>query len=149
MTDSTDPESDPNYGYNPAVGAIIDRLKGALSGECLPRAPEIDPKTRQAECQVIEARPSACDCGLPGRAPINTHDDPGSIPAVQRQLEASGLCGVPGKAACSSFCECEVKQEVNGEAGADLTACQQNQTPSVPGYCYIDDATSPALKAAL
>jgi hypothetical protein len=41
-----DPASDPNYGYNPAVGAIIERLKEALKGKCLPRPIEQPPRSR-------------------------------------------------------------------------------------------------------
>jgi hypothetical protein len=39
------------------------------------------------------------------------------------------------------LCLCEINQET----GDDLVACQANAAPSVPGYCYIDDPTSPAL----
>jgi hypothetical protein len=137
VTASANPESDPNYGYNPAVGAIIDRLKIPLTGKCLPRPPQMDPVTKQVACEVIEARPSGCDCTKPGRAPADAH----LISAVQNELQASGVCGVGGKPACSSYCECQVQQE----SGADLSACQQGQPVQTPGYCYIDDPASSAV----
>ena len=133
--------SDPNYGYNPAVGAIIERLKIYLSGPCLPRAVQADPTTHQVECEVIEARPSGCDCSLPGRAPADEPGDKTIISAVEAQLQASGTCGVPGKPACSTFCECKIEQETD----TDLTTCEQNGTPSKPGFCYIGDPKSPAV----
>jgi hypothetical protein len=146
LTKSANRDSDPNYGYNPAVAAIIERLKIALVGKCLPRAPQMDPETHQVACQVIEARPSGCDCTLPGRRPIDVKSDPGIIPAVRAELAASGNCGVPGKPACSSFCECEIQQEGDQGDAADLTACQQDKMPSQPGYCYIDDPKSSAVE---
>ena len=144
VTDSADASSDPNYGYNPAVAAIIERLKSKLQGECLPRAPRIDPQTHQVQCAVIEARAHAttCDCNTSG------HREPDARlrPAIARQLELLGQCGAPGQRACSSLCECEILQE---SAGPALDACLRDEPPpagSPPGYCYIDDPSSPALK---
>ncbi|MEO8901055.1 MAG: hypothetical protein ABI488_05240 [Polyangiaceae bacterium] len=139
-----DPSSDPNYGYNPAVAAIIDRLKSKLQGKCLPRAPRIDPQTHQVECAVIEARPNAtsCDCKAPGRADPN----PLLLPSIQRHLQADRQCGAPGQIACSAFCECEILQETAGPA---LDACLKDEQPpagSPPGYCYVDDPASDLLK---
>jgi hypothetical protein len=137
--------TDPNYGYNPAVGAIIDRLKEALKGKCLPRAlahvQDANGKdTPAVECQVIEAQKAGmCDCTIAGRQVA----DPVIYPAVYRQLESSGSCGGVGQSKCDAtgFCMCEIKQET----GNDLTACQSNQTAPA-GYCYIDDPASALLK---
>ncbi|MEO6602045.1 MAG: hypothetical protein ABIQ16_19350 [Polyangiaceae bacterium] len=129
-----DPASDANYGYNPAVGAIIDRLRGKLQGACLPRAIQTDPTTHQVLCTMIEAQVSGCgDCTAQGRAPA----DPDIAAAVRRQLKDSGHCDGPKQPACSTFCQCEIKQE----EGPDLEACRQNH--DVPaGFCYVDDPTS-------
>jgi hypothetical protein len=141
VTTSANMGSDPNYGYNPAVGAIINRLKDALKGKCLPRA--IQKNTDgTVECEVIEAQKAGqCDCTLPGRAPA----DPAIYPAVFNQLSTTGTCGdAPGQAKCdqSGFCMCEITQEQAG-----LSACESGQTTGPEaGYCYIDDPTSPALK---
>ena len=133
-----DPASDANYGYNPAVGAIIDRLRGKLQGNCLPRAIQTDPDTHQVLCTMIEARESGCgDCSADGRAPA----DPSIAAAVRRQLEDSGHCGQPGLPACASFCQCEIKQE----EGANLDACRQDRSAPA-GFCYIDDPTSPLVQ---
>ena len=131
-----DQASDPNYGYNPAVGAIIERLKVALQGKCLPRPIETN-EQGQVLCAVIEAQKSGCDCTTPGngRAAVT---DPSLVKAVQTQLQATGSCGNAGQAPCTDWCQCEIKQEVNTAANPDLTTCQSNQQPSQPGYCYID-----------
>jgi hypothetical protein len=142
VTASAEPDSDPSYGYNPAVAAIIDRLKADLVGKCLPRAVQVDPSTHGALCKVVEAQLSGCNCAAPGRAV----PDPQIAPAVERQLQAIGRCGGTGQPACSSFCQCEILQETSDAA---LNACRQGTPPpagSPPGYCYIDDPASPAVK---
>ncbi|HKO51461.1 MAG TPA: hypothetical protein VJV79_27320, partial [Polyangiaceae bacterium] len=90
VTVTQNPSSDPNYGYNPAVGAIIERLKEVLKGKCLPRPIEttlIDPmdknKGSRVLCKVVEAQRSDCNCNLPGRDDV----DPEIIPAVRDQLK--------------------------------------------------------------
>jgi len=133
---SADPASDPNYGYNPAVAAIIDRLKIELGGQCLPRAIQTDPETHQVLCKVIEAQASGCNCKLEGRAPA----DPAIAEAVQRQLHDNGRCGGDNQPACASFCQCEILQA----QGPDLDACRLNQ-PSAAGFCYVDDPKSPLV----
>ena len=145
---SGDPASDPDYGYNPAVGAIISRLKEALTGKCLPRqlVPETNqdlPNFGQVPCAVIEATfdsGSGCPaCGsLPGR-----QDPKEEIrPAVIENLAQTGQCG-GGGAPCSSLCLCEISQLTGG----DLNECQNNAVPNpnVFGYCYIDAATDPPI----
>ena len=130
VVNSANPGSDPNYGYNPAVGAIIERLKEALKGKCLPRPIEINAQG-QVLCKVIEAQKNGCDCTLPGRAGVT---DASLITAVQSQLNATGNCGGDGQDPCTTWCQCEIVQET----GADLTTCQSNKTLTTPGYCYID-----------
>ena len=133
--------NDPNYGYNPAVNAIIDRLKDALKGKCLPRPLEIRADD-SVPCVVIEARlpePGAA-CGacennpaLPGR---KTVESAAIIPEVQTQLVEGGFCGAEGAAACSAYCLCQIDQYT----GDDLVACQTGTAePTEPkGYCYVD-----------
>ena len=141
---TTGDEADPNFGYNPAVGAIIDRLKIVLAGSCLPRPPakvELDGGGEAVACQVIETRAAGCgDCTELGRMALGPEDAP-TVVAVQAQLRARGLCDTEGTPACSSFCQCGIR----AEEGADLLACQNDQTPGQPGYCYIDNPNSPAV----
>jgi hypothetical protein len=129
-----DRASDPNYGYNPAVGAIIGRLKEALNGKCLPRQLETNDQG-QVLCKVIEAEKTGCDClNTPGRAPA----DATLMKAVQAQLQLAGNCGNTPDDPCKNWCGCEILQETNTPGKPDLTTCQSNQTLNTPGYCYID-----------
>jgi len=139
--------NDPNYGYNPAVAAILDRLKDALRGKCLPRAIETRPDknggpAQAIGCNIIEVQKSnACDCGRPGRSPtLSTVSQ-----SVIRQLKNTGYCGdSAGQSQCdvANFCVCEIHQET----GEDLGNCVANLPTETPGFCYIDDSTSSALK---
>lgn len=151
VTTSANPASDPNYGYNPAVAAIISRLKEALKGKCTPRAlafekgPDGGP-TNQVACEVIEAQKAGkCNCPdattpTAGRVAA----DPQIKDAVFRQLNTAGSCGNAGQVACddANFCMCEIVQE-QGQPLADCLA--DKATAATPGYCYIDDPASPAL----
>jgi hypothetical protein len=143
--DPANPASDPNYGYNPAVGAIIERLKEALKGKCLPRPIQTNDQG-QVLCKVIEAQQGGCDCTTPGngRAPAT---DPQLMTAVQNQLKATGSCGNAGQDSCSSWCQCEILQETNATPSMDLSTCQSNKTLSTPGYCYIDKTAENARGA--
>lgn len=133
--------SDPNYGYNPAVGAIIERLKEALQGKCLPRPlePNTDttsPEYGQVQCKVIEAQQNGCNCAAAGRAPT----DDQILAAVRTQLKSSGNCGNTGQPKCETWCTCEILQS----KGDDLAKCQSGQAPSTPGYCYVNKALDKA-----
>jgi hypothetical protein len=142
------PEGDPNYGYNPAVSAIIDRLKEALKGKCLPRPLQVGDQG-EVPCVVVEARVpegGTCQpCGgdtTPGRTNL---DAPEIDPVVRAKLEDGGFCGVSGGTACESYCLCQINQY----QGQDLVACQQQSAEPVDpkGYCYVDGAQGPAQAA--
>jgi hypothetical protein len=132
-------ESDPNYGYNPAVGAIIERLKEALKGKCLPRPIEsalIDPDHpelgSQVLCKVVEAQKDNCNCDPAiGRTAV----DPKIVGAVQKQLKLTGQCGKGTQKPCEEWCQCEIVQA----QGAELAKCQSGQG-AAPGYCYVNKA---------
>ncbi len=144
----SDDNAKADYGYNPAVKAIIDRLKEALKGKCLPRP--LVPATQaqdglqpnQVPCKVIEAvlpqSGAACSC------PANTNRvDTTDVlrQAVLAKLQEGQSCGkdnkTPGVTACSDFCTCELLQLKD----ADLKSCQFDASaPNVPGYCYVNAA---------
>jgi len=131
-----DPQ-DPSFGYNPAVNAIIERMKAFLGPPCLPRrlAPELDmskPTYGEVPCRVVEARlpgNEGCNCNAPGRSSADDISD-----AVRKQLATQKECdGVTGTA-CSKFCLCEIAQ-LTGDA---RKACQFSQPSDGVGYCYVD-----------
>jgi hypothetical protein len=139
--------ADPNavdYGYNPAVGAIIERLKKELGGQCLPRSltPNGD---GQVQCLIVEARKTqdAAQCQAACSGPARSGPLPDANPAVKKaktdlQAEAQGW-----------NCFCEITQA----AGDDLQSCQYtksgdailNNGQPVDGWCYIDAAATPPV----
>lgn len=132
---------DPNFGYNPAVQAIIDRLKEKLGGKCLPRNLSTN-EDGSVPCSVIEARPGEADserldCNAEGRAEVT---NPDIRNAVQRQLKDNELCGSGTQKNCDIYQMCQIKELV-GEPRED---CLYNTAPAgsleFPGFCYIDPA---------
>lgn len=129
-----DPAADPNYGYNPAVNAIITRLKEALNQKCLPRPLVPEKGSEQVPCMVVEAMPNAteCACNASGRAVLD--GERAKIrDAVIERLRNTGQCGEKTGVDCNGFCMCEILQF----SGAELEACQAGQEPGA-GYCYVD-----------
>jgi hypothetical protein len=128
-----------DYGYAPAIGAIIDRLKNKLTGQCLTR-PLTARKDGTVSCVVIEARQShgeAC-CSGAARRPV----DPEHAAAMEEAKNDPSTKGAD--------CFCEIDQL----SGDDLLSCQHD-TSVVPanasgehldGWCYVDQTTgAPSL----
>ncbi len=127
-----------DYGYRPAVTAIIDRLKEALSGRCLPRQLAPD-ENRLVQCKVIEAAPQAgLDCGRAGRGEPTA----AVVDAVKSELRKSERCGGNSGVDCDSLTYCEILQAgdpTTGGTSAQLEEClDQEVTSNVTGWCYID-----------
>jgi hypothetical protein len=77
-------EQDPLFGYNPAVNAIIDRLKKSLGSTCVPEQLTVQPaKVKNAQGQCV-SNPSA------GQAPC--------LIMVQMPAGTPGTCNNPGTA---------------------------------------------------
>jgi hypothetical protein len=133
-----DMAQDPDYGYNPAVNAIIERLKEALVATCLPRplAPE---ESGDVPCTVVEAflppEGTACECTMPGRRVLEG-EKKGVEGAVKDELRALSLCGGSSGVNCDRYCMCEIVQF----EGAELNTCQTSATDpmNIYGYCYVD-----------
>lgn len=141
------PLGDPNYdgyGYTPAVSAIIERLKEALSGRCLPRKLAKDADGEVA-CRLVESYDpaltggscAACDANL-----LRTDVSADVAKALRKQLKEKKLCGGVGLPACEALCLCEYMDP--GDAAKQ--ACLNDPNSSQPAWCYIDDPNSPLLK---
>lgn len=133
-------EGQPGYGYEPAVDAIVDRLKGALLGRCPPRPLAVaQGADGKLPCVVIEAKPSdgaACSCAAAGRSVA----DRSAIGLVKRELVQDDACDVPGQPSCDSFCFCELAQA----EGESRNQCLNDELGSdTPGYCYVDPYGEP------
>src|SRR5262249_44507472 len=132
-------------GYRPAIGAIIDRLKVALGGQCLPRKLNPD-KNGQVQCLILEARNTGknltqdqcdafcSDAGMnPGRQPVQTDHRP-AVDAAKQD---------PSAANSKWDCFCEIAPT----SGPAQMTCQtaQNAPMDTYGWCYIDATVSPPI----
>jgi hypothetical protein len=132
VPDGGGPATDPDYGYNPAVQAIVSQVKTAFQPSCLPRPLSAEEDGR-IPCAVVDVTgPGACSCtARPG------HLDPSSSLAgtIEDELIASGLCGGGSDRPCSDYCVCEIQQL----AGAELEMCQYGLADpgTLHGFCYV------------
>jgi hypothetical protein len=137
--------TDPSYGYNPAMAALIDRIQPSRgSGSCLPSDVPIDDEGRLL-CRLVEVRrpprPTAC-VGSPGRA----DPAPELADSVLRHMRDLDLCGSDGSL-CDTLSLCEILP-AQGEALANCLNASDADLGNVPGadptsfgYCYIDTMT--------
>jgi hypothetical protein len=127
-----------DYGYRPSIRAIIDRLKTALGGQCLPRTLTPDPDTGLVPCLILEATIS--NTGCPGcSAPAGRTD---VLEEHRPAVDAAMADPIYESVDKSTLCFCEVAQ-LTPDTG--LEECQQNEAESgtVHGWCYIDATTNP------
>jgi hypothetical protein len=112
-----------DFGYRPAVKAIIDRLKLALNGQCLPR--KLTPNMQgQVQCLILEgSKSNTCRCDTTmSRSDVLPEHKPAVI-AAQAEPAGTGL---------NCFCEIDQAQ------GADLMDCQTKTPATSNGWCYVD-----------
>lgn len=128
------PTTDPNYGYNPAVTALVDRMKSALAPSCLSEAVPVDSEGAIA-CHVLEvSSASSCSCTGAGRSEPSAN----SAAAIRSRLAEALYCDGVGQPSCDSLCVCEIDQI----ATAARSACQNDATVPADsaGFCYLDAA---------
>jgi hypothetical protein len=116
-----------DFGYRPAIAALISRLRNALRGRCLPRQLAVDPNTGAVPCVIVEA------FNPPAGATCNCADKPGRVAAdpqtVTPEIRAACVNG------CQCFCEIIQLEE------PDKTTCETAVTPPgtvKAGWCYVD-----------
>ncbi len=129
-----------SYGYNPAVNAIVDRLKEKLGGRCLPRRLDVD-ENGMVQCEVVEALATgACDCN-PAKGRVSLEDNPGLVGAVKESLRENQACDTDSTPACENVCMCGITQYSLANP-SDRDECLKTAGDSInvstPGYCYID-----------
>jgi hypothetical protein len=137
-----------DYGYRPAVDAIVDRLKGAFVGRCLPRKLAPDAKTGEIPCSIVEARPEAGgDCNAAqGRSTPTTE----IAAAVRARMTEKGICGGTSSGpACSAFTLCEIAP-LNSTAEDPTQACHHDGVVEPKaGWCYVDPSANSSDDASL
>jgi hypothetical protein len=136
-----DPASDPDYGYNPAVAAMIHRFKDYLAPRCLFRPVPID-ESGQVPCSLVEFeldRGAACSCD-PSRARFGLEPTSPLAGIVRAKLEEFGWCGPNTPVSCDDLCACEVAQLF----GAELLTCRNvaDDPGNLYGFCYIDETNA-------
>jgi hypothetical protein len=135
-----DPLLDPDYGYNPAIGGILDRLREGIGPTCIETELPTEPTDSgdRTTCTVIEAhRAAGCGCeDSLGR--LDPDDD--SVEQALEQLRGDRQCGGTTGIDCDSFCLCEIRQLEDDE----LAACQNElvEPTDSHGFCYIDTQSS-------
>lgn len=141
ISTGVDPQ-DPDFGYNPAVQAIVDRLAEKLAGKCLPRELSLNPDGT-VPCQVIEAAPPVVDgvgvqldCNSAGREPVNEVVDK----AVREYLESAQRCGGNSGAACKDYQLCKLVELTGAPREQCLTDASDPSGFNTPGFCYVDPA---------
>lgn len=139
------------YGYNPAMRALVDRLKDNVGGTCLPAPLVADPGNGKVPCSLIEAitpqgaAEGSCACAQKQRDEVA----PELQQSMRALLEARGSCSGDD---CSKFCFCRLRQLLPGTAAGDacLNDVVATRTTNPPGFCYVDPASNrgnPALVA--
>jgi hypothetical protein len=125
--------ADPNgadYGYKPAVAAIIDRLKNALTTQCLPQQLTRDTTTNQVPCLVLaqlgDVSDNCANYGLKPPAPEILSK------FLESQKAASGNVGGDGGVDLSKLPVCEVPQETVAKGDT----CKDNTDI---GWCYVEN----------
>ena len=146
---STNPGSF-DFGYRPAVGAIVERLKQALGGQCLPRSLTAD-GAGQVPCIILEARiisegncNDICDAAN-GRRSIDQNS-----PAVTAARE-DPINRDPVTGAEIPKCYCEITQLEGTAQGEPQYECKNNPSDNpttangdaIHGWCYIDATSVP------
>jgi hypothetical protein len=147
---NVDDAAQPDFGYRPAIAALVDRLKEKLGDRCLPRQLEPEPDGTVA-CTLVETRPAtpdcACDLARARRAP---NDGIRSRVLAQLRSDPDGLCG-SADPECRSACLCEVLQvqQVPGQDASSLGRCQDEPSTQsgIEGWCYVADTDDQSLGA--
>ena len=149
----------PGYGYNPAVAALINRLKEKLKGSCLPRPLTVNPDGT-LPCAIVEVVPASSlkdssgnvlDCttyctnmgrDVPSPSNPDGPPNPQMTQAVTASMQQSRICDAgTGSPACSSMCLCALAQETGGNLGICQNATDGTENTAIPaGYCYVDPA---------
>ncbi len=152
--------SDPLFGYNPAVNAIIDRLKVSLSSSCSTQKLALAPPPAPAgavDCLVLVALPAGTGGG--------TCTNPGT--ACDPKLGLSGPSTDPTQffqqSLLNSFCMEHTQAGANPQITANQPVCALQQVildPAddmdcsgggpmhQPGWCYVQGAAATKLGCA-
>jgi hypothetical protein len=124
----------PTYGYNPAMQAIVNRLKSALSGQCLPQT-----LTRASDgtvpCLILVVYNGQTDQATGCTDPGMSQPDPTVVARFDQQYLAS--LGDAGTSQ-SPPVVCQFQQLT---PGVDYTGATCDGSASI-GWCYVEGAAN-------
>jgi hypothetical protein len=127
---------DPVFGYRPAVNAIIDRLKNALSVQCLPQQLQVD-STGTVPCLILVTLPKAgATCNTPGLS----DPAPGSLTDFLATQEASwqasggASSNLPNPSTLTTCVVTELTSQANPNDFDNTGSCAASMDP---GWCYV------------
>jgi hypothetical protein len=147
---------DPLYGYRPAVSAIVDRLKGALTFACLPR--QLPVVNGAATCVMLVTLPAqaggscthpTCDASRGLAQP-----DPTVLANFCAKQEAAylmygGVAEAPGDPASESVCELRQLTTLDPQASAEFDPGGSCAASANPGWCYTQSVTETGCAQSL
>lgn len=131
---NTTDDGAPDYGYRPAVAAIIDRLKEQLQDKCFPRTLEVKDlgEGRQANCIIVEADPDGnATCGN-ARAEVPPEIQDKIYERLLRQQNCDN------DQDCRRYHLCSITPITPNSS--DYDSCLTSDNPTGHGWCYIDPA---------
>jgi hypothetical protein len=126
----------PSYGYNPAVKAIVDRLKNALTTQCLPQQLTRDTATNEVPCLVLAQLGEVTDsCEAQGLQ----KPDPAILEKFLEQQKVESGDVKDGGTDLSKLPVCQLPQLV-------IPAGQTCKDDASKGWCYVENGAgaSPA-----
>jgi hypothetical protein len=107
-------ENAVTYGYNPAAGALVDRIALGLRGQCLPR--ELTVTNGEAPCLLVETRPEPAATTRCTDADIGREEPSPDLLARIRSEQPEGerdklVCVIPQITKLSGGGSCAARQE--------------------------------------
>jgi hypothetical protein len=129
---TTDPTA-RDFGYRPAIAAIVDRLKSRLTEKCLSRKLEVRQVEggARASCVIVEADPAGRGCD-PDAA--RSEVTPQVAKHVRERMQRTHRCtDLDGD--CLDYQLCGIEPLAPGTP--DYQSCLSSETPSGNGWCYV------------
>jgi len=126
-------KSAPDWGYRPAIAAIVDRLKGALTGTCWDVPLPVD-EAGQVPCIVLEATKST-DVDAQGNVICPPCDDGTGVRQEATDAAKAALAKDSTFVNNQLNCVCEIKQIADP---GQLQACIHDDAAAAAGWCYLD-----------
>ena len=129
-----------DFGYRPAVKAIVDRLKQALHGQCLPRTLQPNAQGYESACVILEATKVADSAVGTCNACAGTARTPVTVNAIVEAAKADPLYAT---AQWNCFCEITEPNPDTPAGLAELNQCLTQPTTTLSdGWCYVDPSTA-------